>query len=224
MFRPAHCNVPTWDLPTRFFHWSVVILVASGWLSYKFGDFNMNWHRWNGYALLTLLLFRVLWGLVGSSTSRFSDFFAGPLKVWRYVRGGMRDKYLGHNPAGSLSVFALLLLMFVQAFSGLFATDDIFVNGPLRWLVARETADLLDMIHRNTYHILLILVGLHLGALTFYRVFRKDNLVTPMITGYKCPEHVPAGAAAHWRPIWLALICLAVAAFIVWFGLNVWRW
>ncbi len=224
MFRPSHCNVPTWDLPTRIFHWSVVIIVASGWLSHRYGDFTMVWHKWNGYALLTLLLFRLLWGVVGSSTSRFSDFFSGPVKVFRYIQGGMRDKYLGHNPAGSLSVFAMLLLMFIQAFSGLFATDDIFVNGALRSLVERDTADFLDSIHRQAYDILLVLIGLHLAALAYYRIFRKDNLVKPMITGYKCPEHVPAGAAAHWRPIWLALICLAIAALTVWLGLNAWRW
>lgn len=224
MSRSSPCNIPTWDLPTRLFHWAVVILVAGGWLSHKYGDFTLIWHKWNGYVLLTLLLFRLLWGLVGSSTSRFSDFFAGPVKVYRYLRGGLRDKHLGHNPAGSLSVFALLLLMFIQAISGLFATDDIFFNGPLRSLVARDTADLLDSIHRRAYDILLILVGLHLAALTFYRFARKDNLVKPMITGRKCPEDVPPGAAARFRPLWLALICLAIAALTVWLSLNAWRW
>ncbi|MBE0509880.1 MAG: cytochrome b/b6 domain-containing protein [Chromatiales bacterium] len=224
MFRPAHCHVRTWDIPTRIFHWAVVILVAGGWLSHKYGDFTLIWHKWNGYALLTLLLFRLMWGVVGSSTARFTQFPISPRSIFGYLRSGMHQKFLGHNPLGSLSVLALLLAMFVQAFSGLFATDDIIVNGPLRWLVARETASFLDSIHRQAYDILLMLVGLHLAAIFYYRFVRKDNLITPMITGYKCPEQVPEGAAAQWRPIWLALICLGIAAFIVWFGINVWRW
>jgi cytochrome b len=225
MISSTRCNVPAWDLPIRLFHWAVVILVAGGWLSHKYGDpLTMSWHKWNGYILLTLLLFRLMWGLIGSSTARFSDFLAGPVKVFRYLRGGLQEKYLGHNPAGSLSVLALLGVMFIQAFTGLFSTDDILVNGPLRWLVSRETADFLDSIHRRAYDILLILVGLHLVAIAFYRLFRQDNLVMPMITGYKCPEHVPERAAAHFRPLWLALLCLLLAAFLVWFGLNVWRW
>ena len=225
MTKPSRCHIPAWDLPTRLFHWSVVVLVAGGWLSHKYGDpLTMTWHKWNGYALLTLLLFRVLWGLVGSSTARFSHFLAGPRRIVAYLRGGLRDKHLGHNPAGSLSVLAMLAVMFTQAFTGLFSTDDILVNGPLRWLVARETADFLDSIHRRGYDILLILIGLHLAALAFYRIVHKDNLVKPMITGYKCPENVPPGSAAVFRPLWLAAFCLAVAAFIVWFGLNVWRW
>lgn len=218
------CRVPVWDLPTRIFHWLTVILIAGGWLSQQYGDFQLTWHKWNGYLLLTLLVFRMLWGVVGSSTARFSHFFAGPLTVWRYLRQPGHQPSLGHNPLGSLSVFALLGLMLAQAVSGLFATDDIFFNGPLRAVVSSEVADWLDQLHRHAYDWLLVLVGLHISAVLFYRLVRRDNLIKPMVTGYKCPEQVPAGEQARWQPLWLALVCLAVAALLVWAGLNAWHW
>lgn len=217
-------DIPVWDLPTRLFHWLLVLLVAGAWLSYKFGDVTMTWHKWNGYAVLTLLLFRLVWGIVGSSTARFCDFVKGPRTVWCYLRDGARAPSLGHNPAGGWSVLAMLGVLSVQAFAGLFTTDDIMVSGPLKFLVSSDTVDLLSSVHRLGYYVLLGLVGLHLAALAFHRLAHGENLVRAMITGHKCADHVPPGTAAVQRPLWLAALCLAAAALTVWFGINVWRW
>lgn len=218
------CAIPVWDLATRLFHWLLVLLVAGAWLSYKYGDVTMTWHKWNGYAILTLLLFRLLWGAIGSSTARFGDFVKGPRSVLRYLRDGARAPALGHNPAGGWSVLAMLGILVVQAGAGLFTTDDIIVSGPLKFLVSADTAAFLSSLHRLGYYLLLGLVALHLAALAFHRLAHGENLVRAMISGKKCPDQVPPGACAEMRPLWLAALCLAVAAFTVWFGISVWRW
>ena len=128
---PNDRPVPTWDLPTRIFHWALVLLIIDAWVSYSFGDVLMRWHMWNGYALLTLVLFRLMWGIWGSNTARFSGFVASPLRVVRYLRAlarGEDEHYLGHNPAGGWSVLVLLGLILVQGVCGLFASDDILVG------------------------------------------------------------------------------------------------
>lgn len=218
------CAIPVWDLPTRMFHWLLVLLVAGAWLSYKFGDVTMTWHKWNGYAVLTLLLFRLLWGFIGSSTARFSDFVKGPHTVLHYLRDGARAPNLGHNPAGGWSVLAMLGILIVQVGAGLFTTDDIMVSGPLKFLVSSDTAEFLSSIHRVGYYVLLGLVTLHLAALAYHHLAHGENLLRAMVTGNKCPDHVPPGAAAMLRPLWLAALCLGIAAFAVWFGISVWRW
>ncbi|WP_127478133.1 cytochrome b/b6 domain-containing protein [Sulfurivermis fontis] len=218
------CDIPVWDLPTRLFHWLLVLLVAGAWFSYKFGDVNMTWHKWNGYAVLTLLLFRLAWGIVGSSTARFGDFVKGPFTVLRYLRDGARAPSLGHNPAGGWSVLAMLTVLGVQAGAGLFTSDDILVSGPLNFLVSSASADVLSSIHRLGYYVLLGLVALHLAALVFHRLAHGENLVRAMITGRKHPDHVPPGAAAVLRPLWLAALCLVLAALAVWLGINAWAW
>lgn len=219
--KPAN-KIPVWDLPTRLFHWLLVALVANAWLTYKFGDIGMYWHKWNGYALLVLLLFRIIWGIIGSSTARFRDFVRGPARVISYLREG--GPSLGHNPAGGWSVIAMLALLTMQAVAGLFATDDIIVSGPLKFLVSSDTASALSNLHRQGYYILLALVALHVAALLFYRFVKRDNLILPMITGYKQASQVPAGSRAHWQPAWLALLVTVLAALFIWFIINVWRW
>ena len=225
----AKSTIPVWDLPTRLFHWALVLLVAGGWLSQQFGgalfgDIMMSWHKWNGYAVLTLLVFRLLWGLVGSDTARFSDFFPTPARLKQYFSSGLRLHYAGHNPLGALSVFALLFLVGLQAVSGLFATDDILVNGPLRWLVSAETASFLDTLHSRIFDVLLIIIGIHVAAILFYRFVAKDDLLTPMITGRKTAAQVPADTVVRFRSVWLALACLLIAAALVWLAVNYGRW
>lgn len=217
-------DIPVWDLPTRLFHWLLVLLVAGAWLSHEFGDVTLIWHQWNGYAVLTLLLFRLVWGFIGSSTARFTDFVKGPGTVLRYLRAGARAPSLGHNPVGGWSVLAMLGVLTLQAVTGLFTSDDILAAGPLNFLVSLDAADTLSSIHRLGYYVLLGLVGLHLAAILFHRLAHGENLVRAMITGNKEPQHVPPGACATMRPLWLAALCLALAALAVWLGINVWRW
>lgn len=212
---PTHHAV--WDWPVRGFHWLLVALLGAAWATAEAGIDYMHWHMRCGYAVLTLLLFRLLWGVVGSGSARFGGFVRGPRAVWAYARAWFSrhpQHYLGHNPLGGWMVLALLALVAVQAGSGLFANDDIVNEGPLARLVSGDVSGLLTAIHKFNFNLLLGAVGLHVAAVLLY-LWRGDNLLKAMFTGRK-----PAG---HYRdrvgpmaPAWRAALCLAVAAAAVW--------
>ena len=208
-------QAPVWDLPTRLFHWSIVFLIALSWWSSE--EAFEPWHFWSGYALLFLLLFRILWGLVGSSTARFASFLRGPADVLRYLRDG--DWPLaGHSPLGALSVAALLLSMIVQVATGLIQIDsDDFVEGPLAHLVGFDMAETAHDIHELNFNILLALIALHLAAILFYRLALGRKLVGPMITGQaKLEEGVrPMTPAPAWRALASAAAALALTGWVV---------
>ena len=148
----------------------------------------MTYHEYSGVAILVLVLFRIAWGFVGSAESRFRAFVHGPSAVMRYAstlfqRGSAR--HLGHNPMGGWSVLLLLVSLFIQAVTGLFANDDILTEGPLFDLVSKATSDWLTRIHHLNQTVLLVLILIHLGAILFYLFYKRENLITPMITGYK---------------------------------------
>lgn len=219
------CLVRVWDLPTRLFHWALVALVANAFLTAKFGDITMTWHQWNGYAILTLLVFRLIWGVIGSSTARFSDFVKGPGDVLAYARGlatGQGPHYYGHNPLGGLMVLALLAALAFQGTMGLFATDDILVSGPLKHTVGGATAKLFTSFHKLGYWGILGLVAIHVTAVFGYLLVKKENLIRPMVTGFK-PSLEPGSAPYPMlEPIWRAALALAAAALIVWAGIKGW--
>ncbi len=209
--------IAVWDWPVRLFHWTLVVLLATSWATAEAGVEYMQWHMRCGYAVLTLLLFRLLWGLVGSDSARFMRFVRGPRAVWLYARGwfGARPQhYLGHNPLGGWMVVALLLLVATQAGTGLFANDDIYNEGPLVHLVSGDTSALLTAIHKINFNLLLAAVGLHVAAVLLY-LRRGENLLRPMLNGRKSAgEYVDrAGLIA---PLWRAAVCLALAAAGVW--------
>ena len=202
-------NQRVWDLPTRLFHWLLVALIAFSWWTAE--EHHTNWHIWSGIAILTLLVFRLLWGLVGSSTARFSSFVRGPHAVLGYLRGQWRG--VGHTPLGALSVVALLFLMLLQVGLGLFSTDeDGFVYGPLAHLVSVDTSEELRDLHEDMFDVLLIFIGLHVAAVLFYRLFLGKELVKPMITGVAelDPDAEPM-RPAKW---WVALLCLVIAGAV----------
>ena len=206
-----------WDLPTRLFHWCLVVLIGVSWLTGEMGE--MEWHMRSGIAILALVLFRLLWGFFGSTTARFSDFLASPVTAYRYARGllaGKNDRYLGHNPLGGWMVVALLGLVFLQASSGLFANDDIFTEGPLYHLVTKSTSDWLTGIHKSLFDILLAAAALHIAAAFFYLFVKKDNLIFPMIHGRKQASQVGAKPELVLRGVILGGIMLAIAAASVW--------
>lgn len=180
-------RVRVWDLPTRLFHWLlaalVVGLVATGYI----GGQAMTWHARLGYAVLTLLLFRLAWGFVGGHWSRFRSFVHGPRSVLAYVRGQSHpDHLVGHNPLGAASVFALLLVLLVQVGTGLVGDDDTFFTGPLNRFVANSTGLAATWYHKQVGQWLLIaLVVLHVAAVLFYLLKKRQNLVRPMLTGDK---------------------------------------
>ncbi|BEI33063.1 hypothetical protein PHIN5_04310 [Polynucleobacter sp. HIN5] len=150
----------------------------------KIGGNAIQWHAYCGYTALALILFRVIWGFVGSWHARFANFIPSPSKLIAFLRGQV-DGGLGHNPLGALSVIALLTVILIQALTGLFADDDIFFQGPLAKYVSNSTVALLTSIHRFNQYLIFALVGLHIAAISYYYFVKRENLVRPMVTGDK---------------------------------------
>jgi cytochrome b len=208
-------SVRIWDLPTRLFHWSLALAVVGLVATAQLG--HMDWHFRLGYAVLTLLLFRLVWGWVGGHWSRFSSSFYGPAAVWRYLRGqGEPGPSVGHSPTGALSVYALLLLLLAQVTSGLFSDDEIAASGPLSGLVSARFVSIATWYHRNVGKpVLIVLVALHIAAILYYLLRRRQNLIRPMLTGDKTlPPATPASRDDSASRL-LALVLLACSAAIV---------
>lgn len=176
-------RVRLWDLPTRIFHWLLTVLIVAAVITAKTGGNAMVWHGRIGLAILGLVVFRIVWGLVGSTYARFSSFLPTPASISAYLRGQWHG--LGHNPLGALSVFGMLTMLSVQVSTGIFANDDIAFQGPLAALIDKELSDTLTGVHKLSIKILIALIVLHLGAIAFYAFVKKDNLVKPMISGWK---------------------------------------
>lgn len=206
-------SIRLWDLPLRLVHWSLVILLASLWWTWKSGRIEL--HEQLGYVTLGVLVFRIYWGLVGSSTARFSRFVKGPRAIAAYLRG-QSSASVGHNPLGALSVLLLLGLMIAEVGLGLFTQDvDGIEAGPLAQYVSYETADRARELHELLFNVIVGTVALHVLAILFYLLIKHDNLVGPMITGrrrFDEPVEPPRMAsAAH------ALAGILLSAAVVWF-------
>jgi cytochrome b len=176
--------VRVWDLPVRLFHWALATCIVLGVIFVKIGGNAIQWHAYCGYATVVLILFRVLWGFMGSWHARFANFLPTPAQLLAYLRG-QTGGGLGHNPLGALSVMALLLAVLVQALTGLFADDAIFFQGPLAKYVSNATVAFLTSVHYFNQYIIFALVGLHILAILYYYSIKKENLIKPMITGDK---------------------------------------
>jgi cytochrome b len=210
-------RIKVWDLPTRVFHWALFLAVTTAILTGLQGGNWMVWHERAGLLILGLLVFRLLWGVLGSTYARFAQFFPTPRKILAYLRGHWHEE--GHNPLGALSVFALLFVLSLQAVSGLFSNDDIAFNGPLYDLVSKADSDWLTGLHRQGLWIIVALVGLHLLAVLFYTLVRRNNLVLPMITGWKpAPADGSGAKSARGGPLWALLLALAISGSVVWIG------
>lgn len=212
----ATLAVPVWDLPVRLVHWLLVILIAFSWWSAE--NRELDWHFRSGMAVLFLVLFRILWGLFGSSTARFSSFVRGPSGVSDYLRRAGEWTGVGHTPLGALSVIALLGLIALQVGLGLFLSDeDGVVSAPLNRLVDFETAELARELHETLFNVLLGFIILHVAAILYYRVARGRNLVGPMLSGRaRMPAGTQGMAAA---PVSRLILCLVVAGLLCW-----WIW
>lgn len=185
---PADRSIRVWDLPTRVFHWMLVILVTVSFATGIVGGTWMQYHLWSGCTILGLLIFRLAWGFAGGRHVRFSAFVRGPRAGLHYARtllDANAPRHLGHNPLGGWSVLAMLIALSVQAVTGLFANDDIFTEGPLYPWVSKATSDWLTHIHKLNRNVILLLVGLHVLAILFYLVIKHENLIHPMFTGHK---------------------------------------
>jgi cytochrome b len=206
-------TIPVWDLPTRLFHWLLVVLVAVSFVTAKAGGNAMQYHEWSGVMVLMLLVFRIIWGVVGSQPSRFADFLKGPTKVRRYALGllkGNSGHYLGHNPLGGWSVLAMLLAVMLQSCLGLFANDDIFTQGPLFLWVSKATSYRLSRLHRLNQYVIMGLTAVHLFAILFHLFVKGENLIKPMLTGVKSWTGVHR--APSMAPAWLAALVAVLSA------------
>ncbi|UEM23317.1 cytochrome b/b6 domain-containing protein [Skermanella mucosa] len=202
-----------WDLPVRLFHWLLVAAVGVSWASGELGW--MRIHFVTGYFILTLLLFRVAWGFVGSKSARFSDFLKGPAAAFEHLRelrssGKHAHPVLGHNPLGGWMVAALLLILAVQVGSGLFTSDDILVDGPLVAHAGSAVVKLLSTVHRLAFNLILAMVAVHIVVIVAYLLLRGENLVRPMLTGRKI---VPGGITVE-PPRQAGLLPAALIAFM----------
>lgn len=206
-------RVRVWDLPTRLVHWLIVGCVGVSWWTAETG--RLEWHRWSGYALLGLLVFRIYWGFFGSSTARFASFVRGPRAVFEYMRGSWKIA-AGHNPLGSWSVVALIVLLLAQVGLGLFAVDvDGIESGPLSMYVDFDTGRDAAKLHDVLFNVLLAVVCVHIVAVLFYAIFRKENLVGAMVTGAR--EYRVADVAPVTGFSWVRLVAgVALASGITW--------
>jgi cytochrome b len=192
----------------------LVAFVIVSFVTGKMGGMAMKYHGWSGLAILVLVLFRILWGFVGGNESRFKSFVKGPSAVYGYTRTMFQkdsERHLGHNPLGGWSVLLLLISLLVQAGTGLFANDDILTEGPLFDLVSKDTSDWLTSIHHINKIILAGLISIHMGAILFYLIYKRENLIYPMISGFKDWHQ---NVKPHIGKVWLAAGIFAVIAAI----------
>ena len=223
-------SVKAWDWPTRAFHWLLVLAIVSAWASFKLadriGDPTLIWHRWNGYMILVLVTFRLIWGFVGSSTSRFSSFVTWPWNALRYAIDSARGRsgaYLGHNPLGTWMILVLLAGVVIQATLGLFSLEhNEIVAGPLKRLIAHETSEKITKLHGQGINLIALLVAVHVSANLIYGIVKKEPLIRAMVTGRKPAESYldEAEAVIAGNVTLRAVVCLVMAIGIVFGGIT----
>ena len=210
-------TVRVWDLPTRLFHWALAACVIGLVITANVGGNWMQWHGRLGYTVLCLLLFRIVWGLIGGHWSRFGNFLYGPSAVVAYLRGQAPATHrVGHNPLGMFSVFALIAVLLLQVSTGLFADDEIAFPGPLVGLVSGDTVSQATRYHKSIGKLLLIaLVSVHVLAILYYKWVKKDNLVTPMVLGDKqVPTPAPSSRDTASTRLVALMVCAACAGVV----------
>lgn len=203
-------------MPTRLFHWLLTALIGFSWWSVE--NQRTDWHIWSGFAILALLVFRLLWGLVGSSTARFAYSLRGPGAVLAYLRDTASWRVAGHNPLGALSILALLLATAVQVGLGLVAVDeDGLAEGPLARLVSVEFAEAARDLHEQFFYVLLGLIALHVAAILFYHLVLGKKLIGPLISGRAAlaPGIEPMRPASLWAALACLLAALAITGWVI---------
>lgn len=219
-------TVRAWDLPTRIFHWSLVVLVIMSWVSRKYGDPGLVWHKWNGYAILVLVVWRLIWGFTGSSTARFRSFFYWPWTAASYAVDFVLRRprhFLGHNPLGGGVVFVMLGLVGLQGVLGLFSFyyEDETNNGkgPLAIKLSENLGNTVTSLHLTVFNVILAVVALHIVANALYVLWKGENLVRPMITGRKPARPYEDHQEATIAGIGRALLALIASILLVFGGI-----
>jgi cytochrome b len=227
-------NLKVWDLPIRVFHWLLVLSIIGLFVTGKIGGNWMEWHTKLGFFTLGLIAFRIVWGFVGGFHARFINFVRGPGTVWRYFMSVLgksaHESHLGHNPMGALSALALLAAVGFQAVSGLFADDEILLQGPYASMVPSSVSSWFTKMHHLNSNLIIGLVVLHVCAIVFYHFVKKENLVKAMITGEKPASTSPKDdasnalsgaefqASSHQaaRPAWVFWLVSIVIGVLTW--------
>ena len=207
-------RVKLWDAPVRIVHWLLAVLIGFSWWA---SEDHLNWHRWSGYAVIGLVLFRIYWGFAGGGAARFASFVRGPGATLAYLATfGSRDRSTvpGHNPLGALSVLAILAVLLVQVGTGLFVVDiDAFEGGPLSDRVSYDTGRALAEIHELSFRVLQGLIVLHVLAVVYYLAWKRTDLLSPMITGKRALPNDPGLAGA---PVWRLVLGVVLAGATAW--------
>ena len=213
----GHKRALVWDLPTRLFHWLLVAAVAGAVVTGLQGGAMMDWHGRFGLSIVGLLAFRFVWGFFGSTYARFAQFLPTPRKLATYSKGQWRGE--GHNPLGALSVIGILGLLLVQVATGLISNDDIAFSGPLTDLVTASVSNRMTGVHHLLANVIFVVVGLHIGAVAFYTLFKRQSLVRPMFTGWKEDAQ---GESARGGGVGALIVSVALAAATVYGASGVW--
>ncbi|MBL8429577.1 MAG: cytochrome b/b6 domain-containing protein [Dechloromonas sp.] len=210
-------RIRLWDLPTRLFHWLLVLAVVASVVTGQLGGKLIDLHGKIGLAIVGLIAFRIVWGFAGSTYARFAQFFPTPGKIKSYLNGEWRG--LGHNPLGALSVFGLIFLLTAQTLSGLFANDDIAFVGPLYDLISKSLSNRLSGLHELLSNVLIALVVLHVAAIAFYSHVKKDKLIKPMLTGWK---EGATGESAKGGGVLALIVALTIAGTAIYGASGAW--
>jgi cytochrome b len=206
-----------WDLPVRLFHWLLVLCLIGQWLTAEVLEDAMDIHFYIGYFTLGLVIFRLVWGFIGTKYAKFSSFLAGPTSILAYLISVVSKQHrftIGHNSLGGLILPAVLILVGLQAISGLFTTDDIVYTGPYYASTNSELQDWMQWLHHNIFDLLLAIIGIHLFAIAWYLLFLKHNLVTAMLNGKKTIE--PKQSIQHSQLVRAVILICVVAVFVYW--------
>ncbi|MGQ9426115.1 cytochrome b/b6 domain-containing protein [Gilvimarinus sp. F26214L] len=208
-----------WDLPLRITHWAFVAAFGFSWWTAE--NDKLEWHTWSGYALLGFLIFRIYWGLAGSTTARFSHFLRGPKAVWQYSQGLFRrggTPFVGHNPLGGWSTLLILAFLLSQVLLGLFSEDvDGLASGPLSYKVSYDTGRWAAETHEALFDGLLIVIGLHVAAILFYLLYKRNNLIAPMVTGKLATDKKEEAGTEplYIAPLWRAVPGIILAGVVI---------
>ena len=201
-----------WDLPVRLFHWLLVLAIAAQWYTGEQGDSWLEWHFYIGYFTLGLIFFRVIWGFCGTRYALFSEFLVSPVNALKSLKQEA-SRFIGHTPLGGYMAIFLMTVIFLQAFSGLFTSDEIFTDGPWRSVISGDYQELADWAHGNLFTVIQIAVALHIAAALYYLLIKKHNLIRAMFDGKKTVSEQQSITSSR---LWLALIVLlVVAGFVV---------
>jgi cytochrome b len=211
-------SIQVWDIPTRLFHWILVGLLIFSFITGKIGLTAMRYHEWSGFAILVLVVFRLVWGFIGGQHSRFSNFVKGPAAVIRYASSLLRKDskpHIGHNPLGGWSILALLASLLIQVGTGLFANDDILTEGPLYAMVSKQISDWLTGIHHLNQKLLIVLVLIHIAAVFYYLIAKRQNLIKPMISGNKTWQKNIDSTLGNPAIAVLLVVAVAAVAYVI---------